>query len=112
MTPAEYWDGDAALARDYRKAEEIREGRRNQELWLQGLYIYEAISDIAPTLHAFAKKGTKAKPYPAQPYPLNEKAKIKEQAQKEKAMYDKGRGYMAAMMGKIKRGSERDVHND
>lgn len=102
MTPNEYWDGDASLVRDYRQAEEIREDRRNQELWLQGLYVYEAIINIAPILHAFAKKGTKAKPYPAQPYPLNEKAKRKEQEQKEKAVYAKGKGYMAAMMGKNK----------
>ena len=30
---------------------------------MQGLYIYEALCDVAPILHAFAKPGTKPLPY-------------------------------------------------
>lgn len=32
-------------------------------MWLQGMYIYDAISRLSPILRAFAKKGTKAQPY-------------------------------------------------
>ena len=59
MTPDQYWDGDPALVKYYRKADELKWERKNQELWLQGMYFYEAICDASPVLHAFAKKGTK-----------------------------------------------------
>ena len=32
-------------------------------MWLQGMYIYDAISRLSPILRAFAKKGPKAQPY-------------------------------------------------
>lgn len=103
MTVAEYWDGDAELPRFYRKAEEIRAEKRNQELWLQGMYVYEAIADIAPILQAFAKKGTKAKPYPSSPYPLTDKDRRIEHEAKQKAVYSKGKRYIEAIMANAKR---------
>ncbi len=101
MTPEQYWDGDSMLAKYYRKADELRRKRRNEELWLQGMYIYEALCDVAPVLHAFAKRGTKPVPYPDHPYALTvndreEEKKIKEQREREKA-----RRYMEAKMAAI-----------
>ena len=61
MSPDDYWHGDPALLKAYRKMDEIRRERENEMLWLQGMYIYEAIGDLAPILHAFAKKGTDAR---------------------------------------------------
>ena len=84
MTLDQYWDGDSTLVKYYRKAEEIRNEKRNQELWLQGMYVYEAICDVSPILHAFAKKGTKPTPYSAKPYPLNAK-QIKQNEVTEKS---------------------------
>ena len=43
MTPEQYWDGDPTLTKYYRKADEIKKERLNEELWLQGMYIYEAL---------------------------------------------------------------------
>ena len=56
MTPEQYWESDCTLTKYYRKAEELRNEKRNQELWLQGMYVYEAIADVSPVLHAFAKR--------------------------------------------------------
>lgn len=53
-------------------------------LWLQGMYVYEAIGDMAPILQAFAKKGTKPTPYPTEPYPLNADVKEKQAERKKK----------------------------
>ena len=75
MTYDQYWSGDPALAKAYRRADQLRKDRRNEEMWLQGMYVYEAIADCSPLLHAFAKNGVKAHPYPAEPYPLTEKEK-------------------------------------
>lgn len=98
MTPEQFWDGDPDLARYYRKAEEIRNEKRNQELWLQGLYIYEALCDASPIFHSFAKKGTKPRPYAEHPYSLTDKERKKEQQAKEQSMRDKGKRYMEAIM--------------
>lgn len=56
MTEEQYWDKDSRLVVSYRKADELRMTRKNQELWLQGAYFYEALCRVSPLLHAFAKR--------------------------------------------------------
>ena len=101
MTPEQYWDGDSTLVKYYRKAEELRNDKRNQELWLQGMYIYEAICDVAPILHAFAKKGTKPTPYPTKPYPITKKQVRNEEEEKQRKLAEKGKKFMEAMAASI-----------
>lgn len=71
MTYEQFWQGDAELVVYYRKAQRIRNKRENQKLWMQGMYIYEAILDVSPILHAFAKPGTHPQPYRDMPYPID-----------------------------------------
>ena len=98
MTPEQYWDGDCTLVKYYRQAEELRNEKRNQELWLQGMYIYEAICDVSPILHAFAKKGAKPHPYPSRPYAISEKQIKQEREEKERKLAEKGKRFMEALM--------------
>ena len=98
MTEEQYWDRDSQLVVAYRKAEELRANKRNQEMWLQGAYVYEAISRISPILHAFAKKGTKPMPYLSEPYALTEKQVERQQETKEKKSFNKGKAMMEAFM--------------
>ena len=98
MTPEQYWDGDCTLTKYYRKAEELRCERRNQEMWLQGMYIYEAICDVSPILHAFAKKGAKPHPYPTKPYAISEKQIKAEREERERKLAEKGKRFMEALM--------------
>ena len=98
MTPEQYWEGDSELVRYYRKADEIRLERRNQELWLQGMYFYEAMCDASPLLQGFAKKGTKPLPYVDKPYPLTDKRRKQDTEAKDKAVFDKGKKFMEAFM--------------
>ena len=88
MTPEQYWDGDPELTRYYNQAHELKNDRKNQELWLQGLYIYAAILDASPVFQAFAKKGTKPKEYFKEPLPITANAvkKQKEQEAKQKML--------------------------
>ena len=72
MTYDQYWNGDCCLPIYYRKAHEIKKKQKNEELWLQGAYIYDALCRVSPILHAFAKSGTKPQPYPNKPYDLTE----------------------------------------
>lgn len=73
MTPDQFWNGDCSLTVAYRKAYEMKQEADNTRLWLQGAYIYDAISRLIPIMQPFAKKGTKAVPYLEKPYPLNNK---------------------------------------
>lgn len=98
MTAEQFWDGDPALVKYYRQAEEIRTERKNQELWLQGMYVYEAICDASPILHAFAKKGTKPVPYPTTPYPISEKQRERKEDARERKVAEKGKRMMEAFM--------------
>ena len=98
MTEEQYWDRDCCLVKFYREAEEIRRERVNQELWLQGMYFYDALARVSPILHAFAKKGTKAQPYVEEAYPINKKKMEGAQLKKEKAKSQKGVRYMQAYM--------------
>ena len=98
MTEEQYWDKDCELVKYYREADRLRLERENQNMWLQGMYIYEAISRLVPVLHAFAKKGTKAKPYIDAPFPVTEQSKKKADIKKEKAVSEKGLRYMQQFM--------------
>ena len=101
MTPEQYWDGDPALAKYYRKAHELQRKRRNEDLWLQGMYIYEALCDVSPILQAFAKRGTKPRPYTDRPYSLTSDDRAEERKQQEQRDREKAKQYMLSKMAKI-----------
>ena len=111
MTAEQYWDGDPTLPRYYRKADEIRKERRNEELWLQGMYIYEALCDVSPVLHAFAKKGTKPQPYSERPYAITEKQHERVEEEKERERVEKGKRYMEALAASLNKRFEGETHS-
>ena len=81
MTYEQYWDGDPMLVKAYRKAYEIKREVDNETLWLQGMYIYEALCCVAPILHAFSRV-KKPLPYRSFPYPVKSeisKARVERQ---------------------------------
>lgn len=112
MTAEQYWDDDATLAYYYRKAEEIRKERVNQEMWLQGMYIYDAISRLTPVLHAFAKKGTKPQPYVEEPYAVSKKTAMDAEERKAKAKSEKGRRFMEAIMAQNNKRFEKNAQDN
>lgn len=75
MTYEQYMNEDCELCIYYRKKYMLEEERYNYHAWLQGLYVYEAVADVSPILHAFAKRGTEIIPYAQEPYPITEKQK-------------------------------------
>lgn len=101
MTPEQYWKGEPSLARWYRESFRIKQEMRNEELWLQGMYFYDALCDASPLLHAFAKKGTKAAPYPKEPYDLglgNKQTKKQKQVDKDRKLADEAKMRMENLM--------------
>lgn len=101
MTYDEYWRGDAAATRHFRKADIFRQKRRNMELWLQGLYIYEAVGDLVPVLRPFAKPGTKPLEYPSEPYPLDEEDRKRKKEREEEAEREATRAMLEAWATKV-----------
>lgn len=87
MSYDEFWNGDVSMVKAYRKANELRDKRRNQELWLQGKYIYDALCDVSPLFRFSMKNGTiKPEPYVKEPYPITaaEVRELEEREQREK----------------------------
>lgn len=73
MSYEEFWEKDVDIVKAYREADRIKRKRRDWDLWLQGRYFYDALCCASPVLHAFAKEGTQAHPYPEEPYPRDKK---------------------------------------
>ena len=81
MSSAEYWEGDSSLTRYYRKAYKIKQEEINNNAWLQGLYIYDAVSTAVH--NALRGKNTKAREYAKQPYNFDNKEKSELEKAKE-----------------------------
>ena len=82
MSYDEFWHGDLYLTKFYRESYLIQVKQKDEELWMQGMYIYEALCKVSPILHAFSKKGTKPLPFSEKPYLSNSPA-VKTQEEKE-----------------------------
>ena len=111
MTYDQYWNDDCTLTKYYRKSDEIKRDRKNQELWLQGMYIYEALCDVSPILHAFAKSGTKPRPYSEKPYAIT-KSEIEHEGRnreaKEKANRERAKATFMAWASRLKLPDSKD----
>ncbi len=84
MSYAEYWEGDSSLARYYRKAYQIKQEEINNNAWLQGLYIYDAVSTaLHNALRGMGKNKPPAKDYAKKPYEFNNKEKTEAEKAKE-----------------------------
>lgn len=83
MTYEQFWEQDVMLARYYRKAYQLRQEEQNRLAWLQGMYFYEALCDVSPILHAFAKSGTRTRPFPDKPYEFSVPKKMTKKERNE-----------------------------
>lgn len=89
MTYEQYWYDDPFLLKAYYRAEEIRQRKRNNEMWLQGLYVYQAVGGLIHLANPFTKE-RRAKPYLKQPIALSEE----ELAEQEREKYNRFVEYM------------------
>ena len=91
-----FYDVDCCLVLAYRSANRIRMRQKNDELWLQGFYFYEALCAVSPILHAFAEKGTRAKPYISEPVVLSADEQLKREEREEAERYERMKSKMLA----------------
>lgn len=78
MTYDQFWRDEPKLVIAYREADEIRRKRENTVLWLQGMYVAEALQATVGNMFA---KGQKHQ-YPEEPYPIT---KVEQEERKRRA---------------------------
>ena len=84
MSYDEFWTCEPERYVVYRKAYELNRKRRNEDLWLQGLYNFKAISTAISNVHLDGKHHELNK-YFEKPIELFEKTKTKEKSDVEVA---------------------------
>ena len=90
MSYTEFWDEPPFLATVYRKAYRLEREVANEQAWLNGLYVYDAVAVCLANV--FRKSGTKAQNYLERPidlFPLTEEEK-KRREQEEFEKLQKG----------------------
>ena len=85
MTYEQFWDGDVSAHKAFREAKRLRTIETNRTLWLQGLYIYEALLDVGQYTKAFSK--AKPRPYRDAPIDLFEKERKEREEREQRERY-------------------------
>ena len=78
MSVEDYWEKPERYAQYFIEAQTLKNQQKNEELWLQGAYICDAV--IVGIQACFGKKSNRPK-YPQKPYDIL--PKLDEQKQKE-----------------------------
>lgn len=99
-----YWHGDPYAPRMFYKAQKLQNERHNQEMWLQGLYIYNAFSVVLS--NAFSKKGSKPAKYIEKPFPLYPPTKEEREAEALKERQKAIRSFQAMMDAQKRKNAE------
>lgn len=105
MTYDEYWNKNPSLVKAYRKAWQMKRDQKNYEMWMQGMYIYNALLCVAPVMRAsFSKDKVEPGKYPDKPYPMTQKELREREAEHERENYER---FLAQMKAANKRGMDR-----
>ena len=84
MSYEQYWESDPKLAQYYRKAYKIRQDEINNNAWLQGMYVYDAVSTaLHNALRGMGKNKPPAKDYAKHPYEFKNRVKTEAEKQRE-----------------------------
>ena len=100
MTWDNFWKDDVSMAKSYREKDKLDRQRKNNELWLQGYYVYSALSSVAPALIPF-NKNPKIEPYMKEPIALTKE----EQEERE---FRKSQENLYKLRELLKKSSERN----
>lgn len=110
MTPEQFWDGESGLKKAFRAAYRQRmlneERIRDQQAWLNGVYIREALQSVAILVNGFVPKGASQIHYPELPK-LEQQEKEQKEADKRKREEKQAQLAMAmfhAMISNINQG--------
>ena len=77
----EYWYGDYTRLKYYEEAYKVKLEQKNGELWLQGLYFYNALNAVVNS--ALSKKGEPPKKYLEKPIRITELSEDEQEKEKQ-----------------------------
>ena len=105
MSATEYWEGDPRLCIDYRKAHRIKRQQAEEDAWMHGFYVYNALCKTSPLFRDWLKDH-KPEPYYEKPIgffePL-EDVKKQEEQKKELTVRNKLDDWMAKVNRSMKK---------
>ncbi len=78
MTYEQFWFGEPVIAKMYREAHTLSRKRKNEELWLSGIYFMDALASTVGNMFSKSKFE-----YPSEPKPITE-AELEERREREK----------------------------
>lgn len=81
MTAEEFWYDVPRLAKSFREAQKLKFELMNQEAWLSGAYVYDAVAVAIG--NALGGKGNKKQKYLEEPIELNPKQQTPEEAKQK-----------------------------
>lgn len=87
MSYEQFWNGDLYIAEAFREYKELLAERTNQELWLAGLYTFNAVN-AAVQGALWNGKGRRPDGYLDRPIPMTEREQREEQERKKKRTLD------------------------
>ena len=108
LTYDEFWNQDVCMVRAYREAEEWRRRKENEVLWMQGIYIREA---LLSTVGNMFNKGSKFE-YPKEPYPVTTKQVEEKQERERKSMEERIKADMLAIAERMRKKMPVEAHPD
>lgn len=84
MSYNDFWFGSPYMTKFYKETHDIVVKKQDENNWMMGVYVYEALCDVSPILHAFSKRGTKPLPYRDKPLTYDEnRDKTEEEKERE-----------------------------
>ena len=108
MSYHDFWDGAADMVKYYLEADDLRRERKNSELWLQAVYLYEALIDVSPVFNPLSKKG-KPFPFRSAPVPITSVGSREQEERKKKQMLENGKEAMRRMVDSFNRRFEQKL---
>ena len=111
MTYDEFYNQDVCMVRAYRRAAELRDRKKNRDMWLQGMYFYEALCDASPLFRFTTKKGSiKPEPYAKEPYPITA-AEVREREEREaRAKEERMKAQFALFAEQLRKKMPQEAH--
>ena len=106
MSYEQYWNDRPELVKAYKKAHEINLARKNEELWMQGVYVRDALSSTVGSM--FSKKPIE---YPKEPYPITQRQVESKREREARKKYERMKAIMEMATKTTKRGEVND-NND
>jgi hypothetical protein len=109
MTYDEFWNQDVTMVRAFRKADELNRKRQNEILWMQGLYIRDAL--LSTVGNMFSDKSATPIEYPKEPYSVTAEQVEEKKEREQKSMEERMKADLFALAARMaKRQMPQEAH--